>query len=162
MSADEFVTDLGRKLMNERPVSFYALYLPGMDIISRRVRRASPDRDVLDIKELSAQAEEYAAFVDDLVYEFTYRVVADKTTLLVVLLGEGEGDLPGGRIIILGPDVRSGEATEPVGLLDIAPTILALQGFPPAKDMPGRPVADRKSTRLNSRHIPLSRMPASA
>lgn len=46
---------------------------------------------------------------------------------------------PDGVFIAWGPDVRPGGAlSEPVSLLDLAPTALYLMGFPVADDMPGK------------------------
>ncbi|HET6371959.1 MAG TPA: tetratricopeptide repeat protein, partial [Candidatus Polarisedimenticolia bacterium] len=47
-----------------------------------------------------------------------------------------------GVLIAAGPSIRSGELGSPAGLLDIAPTVLALLGLPQAADMPGHVLSE--------------------
>jgi len=42
-----------------------------------------------------------------------------------------------GVLIVAGPPIQAGHMEKPPGLLDVAPTLLALMGLPPAADMPG-------------------------
>lgn len=51
----------------------------------------------------------------------------------------GEHDVKG-ILLARGPGIPAGQRIEPVALLDLAPTILALIGAPAAADMPGRAV----------------------
>ncbi len=46
-----------------------------------------------------------------------------------------------GIVGFFGAGVRKGAAIQGASILDVAPTILALQGLPRAKDMPGKPLA---------------------
>jgi len=45
-----------------------------------------------------------------------------------------------GILIAAGPGVRAGVALEPAGLLDVAPTVLALLGVPVPEDFEGQPI----------------------
>ncbi len=49
---------------------------------------------------------------------------------------------PYGIFCLTGPGIRKDELVHGAGLLDIAPTILALFGLPAGKDMPGRALAE--------------------
>lgn len=54
-----------------------------------------------------------------------------------VFSGE-HGDAPPGILVAAGPGVPAGATVGDATLLDVAPTVLALLGIPPAADMPGR------------------------
>ncbi len=47
-----------------------------------------------------------------------------------------------GVFLVAGPPIRPGRIEEPIGLLDVTPTLLALMGLPPGDDMPGKPATE--------------------
>ncbi len=55
---------------------------------------------------------------------------------------------PEGIICLYGPGIRRGHRIEGASLIDVAPTILALAGFPRVEDMPGRALIDAFETSL--------------
>jgi Flp pilus assembly protein TadD len=62
-----------------------------------------------------------------------------------------------GVLCLYGDGIRKGHRIEDAALLDVAPTILALQGLPKPADMPGRILVraldDSLAMRLNSTHV---------
>ena len=52
--------------------------------------------------------------------------------------GPAEWHRPYGVFVAAGPGIRAGARVNGAGLLDLAPTVLALLGLPAASDMPGR------------------------
>ena len=61
---------------------------------------------------------------------------------------------PLGIVAIAGPGVRPDQLIHGAGLLDIAPTVLALLGLPIGGDMPGRILAEAFVERLKAERIP--------
>jgi predicted AlkP superfamily phosphohydrolase/phosphomutase/tetratricopeptide (TPR) repeat protein len=56
--------------------------------------------------------------------------------------GPAEWHRPYGVFVAAGPGIRAGSEVHGAGLLDIAPTALALLGLPAAADMPGRVIVE--------------------
>ncbi len=118
--------------------------------------------------ELAAQQERYGGAVeamyqraDAILGDFLAEV--DRTTTLVVLSDHGFrlGELPDdpsrlrdmrrvseryhrehGVLHLYGRNVRPGARIDEATLVDVAPTVLAAAGLPPASDMPGRVLAE--------------------
>lgn len=108
------------------------LYLPGLDILAAAL--AEPDRDAGDrvvlANALSSEAARLATFVRD-------ELPALGADLTVTVL-DGGRESAGGSIVFGGPLA----APVPDGLKiapeDVAPTLLAALGVPPARDLTGR------------------------
>jgi len=112
------------------------LYLPGLDITRAKLADdgAQPPPAVVA---LASQIDALLGpIIDDAGPED-----------LIVIVGD-PGRSPGasargeGVLLVAGARVVPGRRTRPVDPLDIAPTVLALMGFPAARDMPGRPIVD--------------------
>jgi len=68
-------------------------------------------------------------------------------TANVLLVSDGAGTVRGrGLIVLQGPNVRRDERRHGATLLDIAPTALALLGYPAPGDLPGQPLTDAFTT----------------
>jgi predicted AlkP superfamily phosphohydrolase/phosphomutase len=77
---------------------------------------------------------------------------AGENALLLIISDHGferEGEAyfnhhfaPPGVLIALGGGAEKVRARLDAGIYDVAPTILWLAGYPPARDMPGRPLVD--------------------
>ncbi|MDH3284804.1 MAG: alkaline phosphatase family protein [Acidobacteriota bacterium] len=147
------------KLFGEKPASFMAVYLGGIDVVSHRFWRFM-DQTHLPATELEKQRfgtviEEYYRFVDERLGGLLERV--DDDTTLVVCSDHGFGpartaaaiarELSGvhrmkGIVILYGRGVVPGAPIEGASVYDLAPTILALLRQPLAGDMRGRALLD--------------------
>jgi hypothetical protein len=124
------------------------LYLPGLDI----ARARAADRPAAEKLEILGRVIGEA----DAIVSSMASMMKSEDLLLIVgdpgreppeagsepgLAGAGPGR-SGGVLLVWGPRVVPGRMTRPIRALDIAPTLLALSGFPMARDLPGTPVLD--------------------
>lgn len=110
------------------------LYLPGLDIV--RARRPSPEPE-------SAAVTSALRSADTAIGSFLPSLAPDD--LLLVLGEPGRAAGPGpprGILLVYGGRVIPGSYAREVAPRDLAPTLLALAGFPTAKDLAGAPVLD--------------------
>jgi hypothetical protein len=108
-----------------------------------------PDTSPEDVADFGDTIPRAYAWVDAEIGEILHRAGDDAVVLVLsdhghhaakpggVFSGE-HGDAPPGIIVAAGPGVRPGGTIADATLLDIAPTVLAILGVPPAADMPGR------------------------
>ena len=108
-----------------------------------------PDTSPDDVADFGDTIPRAYAWVDAEIGEILHRAGDDAVVLVLsdhghhaakpggVFSGE-HGDAPPGIIVAAGPGVRPGGTIADATLLDIAPTVLAILGVPPAADMPGR------------------------
>jgi predicted AlkP superfamily pyrophosphatase or phosphodiesterase len=152
---------IGRHLWRHDEPDLLMLYIEAVDSASHlfgHLFRAGPLSG-----ELEVQRKRYGAVVDG-VYRLADRFVGewmaalDDHTTLVVLSDHGFdlGALPvdpsktrdlrrvsadnhriDGCLFLYGRGIRPGTRIDGAGILDVAPTLLALLGVPPAEDMPG-------------------------
>jgi hypothetical protein len=152
---DRFAADCALELWNEKKVDTCAVYLRAVDTMSHRMWRF---RGVID---------RTYEFTDGLVAELVAAAGPDTTIVLVSDHGWcyepgpsfAHNHGPPGVILIAGPDVSPGDA--PAGspgptVLDVAPTLLAIEGLPQSAEMPGR--ALREAFRPGS--VPARERPA--
>ncbi len=151
------------------------VYFEGLDTVSHlfgHLFRAGPLAG-----ELAEQQRRYGNAVEAM-YVAADRLLADfvkamdRDTTLVVLSDHGFrlGQLPDdpsrlrdmrrvseafhrpqGILYLLGRNVRSARRIDAPTILDLAPTILALNGVPPAQDMPGRVLTDALDVETKAR-----------
>ena len=137
----------------ERP-DFFAVYLRGVDAVSH----VYWDIDLPDGPHKTVTDEEYNwmkgiirnyyIFTDKLIGELL-QSAGPQTDVIVCsdhgFLGGGKGVMAhklDGIAFLAGPNIRQGVGITGATVLDVTPTILALFGFPTARDMDGRPIAD--------------------
>ena len=130
---------IGRRLFEAGFARVVFLYLPGLDIV--RSRHSEPGQE--------PGAPEFSwtlARVDALVGGFLSLL---KPEDLLLVLGEpGRAAdreavaTPRGMLVVFGARVITGRLAREVTTLDLAPTLLALAGFPVARDLRGAPVLD--------------------
>ena len=139
---DRLAAEVGIHLMEERGARLVATYLPGVDRVSHRVMV----RPEVGLRVLA----NYYRAVDALLEPYADRV--EDGRILLVLVSDhgwhysghiGHHDAPDGIFAAAGAGlVAGGELAEKPHLLDIAPTVLAALGCPPAAGMPGRVLAE--------------------
>lgn len=110
------------------------LYLPGLDIARARWGRSAADADQVLGHVLSNEDRMVGDLVDLARPEDLILVVGDPGRVVT--------GLETGLLLARGGRVLAGRKSRLVSPLDLAPTVLALAGFPMARDLPGRPVLD--------------------
>jgi tetratricopeptide (TPR) repeat protein len=159
--------DLWRR---DRP-DLLMVYLEGLDTVCHlfghlfRAPRPRPEGEAGEAqRRYGRTVEEMYRYADRIVGE--YLAAMDERTTLVVLsdhgfslgpIRPGEPASPGGRrigarnhrldgaLFLYGSGVRRGARLVNASILDVTPTLLALIGKAPARDMPGRPLAEALS-----------------
>jgi Flp pilus assembly protein TadD len=150
---------IGRLLWERKRPDLLMVYVEGTDSVAHlfgHLFRAKPLYGALSLQQqrYGRTVEAMYAWADRMVGE--YMQLVDERTTLVVLSDHGFrlGQLPddpreagrpvghrfhnlSGVLYLYGYGVRGGPIREPT-VLDVAPTLLALLGIPPARDMPGR------------------------
>lgn len=116
------------RLLRERALRLLMLYLPGLDILGVR-GEPGPARDVL------------IGQIDGILTDLEASMGPMDLMMLVADPGRSESDSPG-RLLIWGERVSVPGRRGDVRSEQIAPTVLALSGFPVAEDMPGAPLLD--------------------
>jgi hypothetical protein len=118
---------------------FVAVYLPGLDIAERELlgpaQGLSSGQLGTALEELRTMRQE----LDDWLSTLAGEAEARQATVLV-LGSPSRRDRPTGAkgfYALWGPDVAPGPLPS-LGVYDLAPTILALMGFPVSSEMPGR------------------------
>ena len=149
-AGDLTFTRVGETLYRKERPDFFAVYLRGMDamghlywnyMVPEAVPPGTLDRRGLEL--LKGAEPAYYRFVDQLMGSFL-DLADERTTVLVVSdhgfqAGTGRGveaHKLDGVLIMAGNHVGQGEITG-ASVYDIAPTVLALLGLPPAADMRG-------------------------
>ena len=163
--SDRSTADIALYLLRERPTDVTAVGFYGIDIVSHLTWHFMAPAsfpglqvDPSDISRFGKLIDNYYVFVDELIGELL-EAVSDETTVVVFSdhgfgpTGRWSEDLPysgghgritpgapiapDGVLIMAGPAIRPGVRLERPHVLDLAPTVLYLQGFPLAADMPG-------------------------
>jgi predicted AlkP superfamily phosphohydrolase/phosphomutase len=165
LSSDLTYFPMATMLFGRQKPAFFALYLNGLDPIEHYFwahRAAGGDdpptrcfRDVVD---------NYYRYYDRLVGEMV-SLAGDSTTVVLlsdhgmsrvglakrlyesVVMGNPlvtgmHEDAPDGIIVMAGNGIAPAGELRPTGLVDVAPTLLALLGLPIAGDMPGEPLLE--------------------
>jgi Flp pilus assembly protein TadD len=162
LATAESYRDIGLKLWREERPGLALVYIEGTDTASHLFGHLFRARGLAG--ELADQQRRYGQTVER-VYAFADRVVGefmaamDDRTTLAVLSDHGFelGALPDdpsktrdlrrvtdrsheleGILYLYGAGVKPGTRIEQPRILDVAPTLLALAGLAPARDMPGR------------------------
>ena len=151
-AADQTFADIALDLYEQRSPDFMTVYLRGMDAMGHIFWNYSyPDRvepSRLDdrIRPYVGEAmRQYYRYIDELIDPII--ALADpETTILVVsdhgFQGGPEGGVaahtPDGVLIMAGRGVGARGEITGATVYDIAPTVLVLEGLPPAEDMPGK------------------------
>ncbi|HSF42220.1 MAG TPA: alkaline phosphatase family protein [Thermoanaerobaculia bacterium] len=158
--------DIGLKLWREERPDLALVYIEGTDTASHLFGHLFRAQGLAG--ELAAQQARYGRAVEEM-YVFADRLVGDflaamdDRTTLVVLSDHGFelGALPDdpsvtrdlrrvsershrleGVLYLYGNGVRPGVHLEKPRILDVAPTLLAVAGLAPARDMPGRVLSE--------------------
>ncbi len=148
-------------LAQERPTDVMAVAFHGIDIVSHLTWHFMDPQSIPglkidpgDIERFGKLIDRYYEFLDGILGELL-DAVSDDTTVIVfsdhgfgpsgrLPWSGGHGKLtpgapiaPDGVLIMAGPPIRAGSRLERPHVLDLAPTLLDLQGLPLAADMPG-------------------------
>lgn len=142
---------------------FVAVYFEGVDMMGHRFQHYLPPKmhmvSEADYERFQHAVTTWYEYQDELLGDLLR--AAPKDTIVVILSDHGfrtgaerpEGLLPytkgqpvewhrdWGILALCGPGIRPGELP-PQSIYDVAPTLLYLEGFPLASDMPGRLVTD--------------------
>jgi hypothetical protein len=159
--SDRTTADIAVELLRSRPTDVTAVGFYGVDTVSHLAwhymePEAFPGLRVDDgeIARFGGLIDRYYEFVDRILGELLQAAPQEANWLVFSDHGFGPtGRLPwsgghgritpgapiapDGILILAGPDIRSGIRLERPHVLDLAPTILYLQGLPLAADMPG-------------------------
>ena len=159
--SDRSTADIALHLLRQRPTDVTAVAFHGIDTVSHlawhfMAPESFPELQVdeRDISRFGKLIDNYYVFVDELLGELL-EAVPEETTVVVfsdhgfgptgrLPWSGGHGRItpgapiaPDGVLIMAGPPIRPGVRLERPHVLDLAPTVLYLQGFPLAADMPG-------------------------
>lgn len=179
LAAAESHRAIGRALWRRERPDLALIYIEATDSVSHLFGHLF--RTARLAGELAAQQRKYGRAVEE-IYRWADEMVGecvedlDDETTLVVLSDHGFalGELPEdpsatrtlrrvseryhreeGVLYLYGAAVKKGKRLDRPGILDVAPTLLALAGLPPARDMPGRVLRealadDREPPRISS------------
>lgn len=166
LATAESYRDIGLELWRTEQPDLALVYIEGVDSASHLFGHLFRAQGLGG--ELALQQQKYGRTVEQM-YLFADRLVGeflaaldDRTTLVVLsdhgfALGELPDDpsmtrdlrrvsekfhRPEGILYLYGPRVRAHARLDQPSILDIAPTVLTLLGLPPARDMPGRVLAE--------------------
>ena len=150
-------------LLEHEPADFTAVYYDALDHYAHAFMQYHPPlRPHVDRKlfELYRNVMTAACRYHDLMLGRLLELAGPETTVVLVSdhgfyaderrpvketsepLGPQYEHSPHGIIVAAGPGIPAGVEMRGAGLLDIAPTLLALFGLPAARDMPGKVLAD--------------------
>lgn len=140
LHADTLLSRLGASLIKKHSPDLYLLYLPGMDLLIRRLNKGGFSPEI--ILKFSMDIETYAGFLDGVIAE---HYSGHEQGLFMLITDPGndgkhtlDGKIQHGTFLLSGPGIRSGSIHGAVSSLDVAPTILYLLGLPLSEDMPGK------------------------
>ncbi len=177
LATAESYRDIGLELWREERPDLAMVYVEGTDSTSHlfgHLFRAEGLGGELALQQskFGRTVEEIYLFADRLLGEYMAQV--DERTTLVVLSDHGFElgalhDDPSrtrdmrrvserfhrleGILYLYGHQVKEHARIQSASILDVAPTVLALLGLPPARDMPGRVLAEALSTDLGTERI---------
>jgi predicted AlkP superfamily phosphohydrolase/phosphomutase len=152
-ATDRSFTQIAEKLYRERRPDVFAVYLRGMDSMGHHFW-SYMEPEAVPGDRLSPVGRAYLKGTVRAYYRYTDELVgrilapADDGTTVVVVSDHGFSGGPGrgveahgrdGVIIMAGHDVKRGEITG-ASVYDLTPTLLALLGIPPARDMRGEAI----------------------
>ena len=138
LSADVFAVTTALRLWRLKEPQLLAVQLRAIDVLSHRVGR------------FPSAVDGAYRFLDQALAAILGSVGDDTTVVVVSAYGwdyadaqRGHDHAPDGVLVLAGPAVRRGvQFDEPPDLYDLAPTLLALYGLPPALEMPGRALVE--------------------
>jgi predicted AlkP superfamily phosphohydrolase/phosphomutase len=176
ISVDETTLNVARRLRSEQPVSFFAIYLPGVDAVCHHFwvdafPESGPPADPAESAAFGDVIRRYYHYADDVVGEFLDG--ADENTTVIVTSDHGHSGPklkngkyawgiamhdPTGVVIFWGKDIVPGRELPGVSVLDLTPTILALYGLPVGEDMDGKVLRDAISPDFLREH-PVTTIP---
>jgi len=154
--------DVALRLWRDERPDLLLAYVEGTDSVSHLFGHLVRTEGLAG--ELAAQQARFGGtveamyrYADEIVGDFLAALDADTTLMVISDHGFELGELPrdpsrtrdlrrvsehyhrdDGVVFLYGRGVQAGATVEGAGLLDVAPTVLALLGLPPAADMPGR------------------------
>jgi hypothetical protein len=131
LRVDETATRQLLTLADTQQPRFITVYLPALDVVLNRLALDPGERVASSVRALDS----LQSFLDALKsrgYE-------------TMLVGMG-GDQQSGAGVIATTFITTGSSS----VMDVAPTIAALEGFPPSREMPGRSFADAELPRIES------------
>jgi predicted AlkP superfamily phosphohydrolase/phosphomutase len=158
---DDFYFNTGKYLYQKFHPSFFAIYFHGLDKTQHGFWHtfepekfpALPQEALRsDVAKYGKVIENYYIYNDKLIGELLKQ--AEPETAIIILSDHGmeaSGSLPipgthehapPGIIVLSGPPFRKNYQITGASVLDITPTILAISGFPVAKDMDGKILKD--------------------
>ena len=164
--SDRSTFKMAMKLLETKSVDVATVYFTGIDTVSHLFWHfAFPDEfprvriTQEDVRRFGPVIARYYELVDHYVGEMLRVMPKDTNVVVVSDLGfggtgripwsGGHGKLtlgapiaPPGVLILSGPAFKTGGLGIRASVLDIAPTLLALEGLPAGADMPGRVVAE--------------------
>jgi hypothetical protein len=119
---------------------FVAVYLPGLDIAERELLGPAEGLSSGQLGTAVEELRQRRRDLDDWLSALAREAQSRQATVLVVG-APSRRDRPSGAkgfYALWGPDVAPGPLPN-LGVYDLAPTILALMGFPVSREMPGEP-----------------------
>jgi hypothetical protein len=156
LTMDETHFAVAEELLRRAPDGgVFAFYFRGNDLVGHAALRYSglyPEvpKGATEAARYGAVVSAYYGFVFERLRSLIEEAGDDAVALVVSdhgfeRLGErdfGHENAPPGVIVATGPGVDTRATGVDAGILDVAPTLLWLAGYPVADDMPGRPLRD--------------------
>ncbi|HEX6850624.1 MAG TPA: hypothetical protein VF139_04395 [Candidatus Polarisedimenticolaceae bacterium] len=132
---DAYAWRVAERLAGDPSLAATFVYLPGLDILRFRLGERGTAPGSTAMVEAQAALEAYVRWLDALV------VAAAKgagRTVVVADPGRAAGKGSEGFVLVTGEGTRATCVAPPIDPLDLAPTLLALSGYPASDEMPGR------------------------
>lgn len=131
---DHHATRTLETLLADPEVAAGFVYLPGLDILRARLEETERSGGLADRLQGRRTLERYVRFLDGLVL----RAAAEHPALVLVAdPGRAAGPAAEGFVAVRAPGVAPRCVGPALGLVDVAPLLLRLAGFPASREMPG-------------------------
>jgi hypothetical protein len=137
---DSYSCRVVHDLMSDPEVRAGFVYLPGLDILSHRIARATQGEEASRLFQAVETLERYVDNLDELL---ALPLDAPDGSTTVVVADPGRLAAPGseGLVVVVGREAEPGCVGRPVGPYDLAPLVLQLLAYPASAEIAGRPPA---------------------
>ncbi len=131
---DAFASDELVDLMADDRVEVGFAYLPGLDILRHRLAVPGSSSSALEMFDVLKVLELYVAAIDSRLEP----LLTSGRSHTILVADRGRSGAAEGFVSVRGPMASPSCVGPAIGVLDVAPVVLRLMGFPASAEMPGR------------------------